>query len=172
MVEAFYYYYYYLPSSVLKPNLKKSEIADIRFRKGVQIAVCGLYCFDLNNDTLKILGTHFSYNEKLKVKKKKNCKTVKDIQRVLKTWKKRNLTVVGKIIIFKTIAVSKIVFQSFIATVPKYIINELEKIEKASLWKNATPKIKHETLCNDCKAEKIKKCQFYKQKYGSSMLLD
>ena len=61
----------------------------------------------------------------------------------------RNLNLEGKIAIFKTIAISKIVFQSFIATVPKHIINELEKIQKAFLWKNSTPKIKHETLCND-----------------------
>ena len=34
------------------------------------MAVCGLHCIDLNNDTLKLLGTHFSYNEKLKEEKK------------------------------------------------------------------------------------------------------
>ena len=39
----------------------------------------------------------------------------------------RNLTLEGKIVIFKTIAISKIYFQSFIATVLKHIINELEK---------------------------------------------
>ena len=30
---------------------------------------CGLRWIDLNNDTLKILVTHFSYNEKLKEEK-------------------------------------------------------------------------------------------------------
>ena len=40
----------------------------------------------------------------------------------------RNLTVEGKIVIFKTIAISKIVFQAFITTFPKYIVNELKKI--------------------------------------------
>ena len=44
--------------------------------------------------------------------------------------------------------ISKIVFQSFI-TVPKRILNELEKIQKNFLWENSTPKIKHKTLCND-----------------------
>ena len=68
----------------------------------------------------------------------------------------RNLTLEEKIAIFKTIVISKIVFQSFIATVPKHIINELEKIQKAFLWKNSTPKIKHETLCNDYKAGGLK----------------
>ena len=61
----------------------------------------------------------------------------------------RNLTLEQKIVIFKTIAISKIVFQSFISTVLKRIINELEKIQKAFLWKNPTCKIKHETLFND-----------------------
>ena len=41
----------------------------------------------------------------------------------------RNLTIEAKIVIFKTIAISKIVFQSFITNVPKYVMNK--KIEKA-----------------------------------------
>ena len=90
------------------------------------MAVCGLRCIDLNNDTLKILGTHFSFNEKLK-EEKNPYNTATDIQRVLNIWKKTNVTLEEKIAIFKTMAISKIVFQSFIATVPKYIINELEK---------------------------------------------
>ena len=123
--------------------------------KGVQVAVCGLRCVDLNNDTLKILGTHFSYNEKLK-EEKNIYETVTDIQRILNTWKMRNLTLEGKIAIFKTIAISKIVFQSFIATVQKHIINELEKKQKAFLRKNSTPKIKLENLFKDYKAGGLK----------------
>ena len=66
MVDVIFFLYF--PG--LKPNLKKSEIAGIGALKGVQVAVCGLRCIDLNNDTLKILGTHFSYNKKLKEEKK------------------------------------------------------------------------------------------------------
>ena len=93
----------------------------------------------------------------------------------------RNITLEGKIAIFKTIAISKIVFQSFIATVPKHIINELEKIQKAFLWKNSTPKIKHETLCNDYKAGGLKnvdipnkiiafQCSWIRRLYESSFM--
>ena len=61
-----------------------------------------------------------------------NYKTVIDIQRVLKMWKMRNLTIEGKIVIFETINIvifeTIIVFQLFITTVSKRIINELEKI--------------------------------------------
>ena len=52
--------------SGLKPNLSKCEIRGIGVLKRVQ---CGKRCVDLKTDTLKILGTHFSYNEKLKEEK-------------------------------------------------------------------------------------------------------
>ena len=58
----------------------------------------------------------------------------------------RNLAIKGKIVIFKTILISKIVLQSFIITVPNSIVNELEK---GFSQKNSTPKIRHETLCSD-----------------------
>ena len=63
----------------------------------------------------------------------------------------RNLTLQGKIVIFKTIPISKIVFQLFIRTIPRHIINKIEEIQQAFMWKNASPKIKHETICNDYK---------------------
>ena len=64
------------------------------------MAACGMCCIDLNNDRLKILGIQFSYNEKLN-EEENLCKTVTDIQRVLKIWKMRNLTLEGKIFILK-----------------------------------------------------------------------
>ena len=55
---------------------------------------------------------------------------VTDVQRVLKIWKMRNRTLERKIVTFKTKAIPKIVFQSFIRTVPKHITSELEKKNK------------------------------------------
>ena len=75
MVDTFHFFSYFSGS---KPNLTKSGIAGIGFLKGVQVAVCGMRCIDLNVDTLKILGTHFSYNEKLK-KEKNFYKIVTDM---------------------------------------------------------------------------------------------
>ena len=68
----------------------------------------------------------------------------------------RNLTLEGKIVFFKTIVILKIVFQSFITTVPKHVVNELKKIQNTFLWNNSTPKIKHKTLCNGYKAGGLK----------------
>ena len=59
-----YSWYTFLNFSGLTLNLSKCEIPGTGALKGVQVAVCGIKCVDLNNDTLKILGTHFSYYEK------------------------------------------------------------------------------------------------------------
>ena len=99
--------------SGLRPNLSKCEIAGIGVLKGVKVAVCGIQCVDLVLDTIKILGTHFSYNEKLK-EERNFCLITANIQRVLKLWKLRNLTLEGKIFIFKTLALSKIIFQALL----------------------------------------------------------
>ena len=60
-VDTFFSYF-----SGLKAKLTNSENGGIGVLKGVQVVVCGMRCIDLNNGPLKILGTHFSYNEKLK----------------------------------------------------------------------------------------------------------
>ena len=67
----------------------------------------------------------------------------------------RDLTLEGKIVNFKTIVISKIVFQSIITTLPKHVVNKLEKRQKTFLCNNSTD-IKHETLFNDYKAEGLK----------------
>ena len=51
--------------SGLKPSKSKCEIAGIGVLKGVQMALCGMECVNLKNNTIKILGIHFSYNKSL-----------------------------------------------------------------------------------------------------------
>ena len=126
--------------SGLRPNLSKCEIAGIGVLKGVKVAVCDIQCVDLVLDTIKILGTHFSYNEKLKEERNFSL-IIANIQRVLKLWKLRNFTLEGKILIFKTLALSKIIFQAFVTPIPIYVVTELEKIQKSFLWENSTSKI-------------------------------
>ena len=132
--------------SGLKPNLTKCEIAGIGALKGVQVAVCGMRCIDICNEAIKILGTYFSYNSRIK----EECnflKIVSNVQSVLNLWRYRNLTLEGRIVVFKSLAISKIVFQALIAPVPTHVIKALETIQTSFLWNNSNPKIKHKTLC-------------------------
>ena len=133
--------------SGLNPNEAKCEIADIRVLKGVSMALCGMDCIDLTKKTIKILGIHFSYNKKLETEEN-FIRHVWKIEKVLKLWRMRNLTLEGKITIFKTLAISKIIHLSLVTNVPTQIINELNKIQKEFIWNGSNPKIKHSTLCN------------------------
>ena len=60
----------------------------------------------------------------------------------------RMLTLEGRIMIFKTLAISKIVYLALVTNVPKVNVEELQKSQKKFLWQNSRPKIKHKTLSN------------------------
>ena len=85
--------------SGVKPNKTKCEIAGI----GV-----GMKCVNLNNKTLKIPGAHFSYNKNLD-QDKNLCKHTVKIENILKSWCTGQLTLEGRIMVFKSLAVSKVI---------------------------------------------------------------
>ena len=99
--------------SSLKPIEAKCDIAGIGVLKGVLLELCGMDCIDLTKKTIKVLGIHFSYNKKLE-KEENFIRHVWKIEKVLKLWRIRNLTLEGKITIFKTLAISKIIHLSLI----------------------------------------------------------
>ena len=51
--------------SRLKPNQTKCETASIGVLNGVQVALCGIKCVNLNYETVKTLGAHFSCNKNI-----------------------------------------------------------------------------------------------------------
>ena len=114
--------------SELKPNLTKCEIVGIGALKGVQLAVCGIKCIDLRNEAVKILGTYFSYSNTIK-EESNFLKVVSNVSTVLKLWRFRNLTLEKRIVVFKSLAISKIIFQLLIATVPSHITEAFETIQ-------------------------------------------
>ena len=73
---------------------------------------------------------------------------ISNIQNVLKIWRIGNLTLENKIIVFKTLALFKVVHLCLTWVVPRQIIEEIENIQKKFFWSRSTLKIKHSTLCN------------------------
>ena len=102
--------------SVLKPNKVKCEIAGIGALKGVQVALCGMRCIDLVSNTVKILGLYYSYNEKLEIQENFKWHMI-NIEKILQIWRMRDLSIAGKITIFKTLAISKIVHFALVKTI-------------------------------------------------------
>ena len=134
--------------SGLKTNNAKCEIAGIGVKKEVKMALCGMECIDLRSDVIKILGIYFSHNKKLEQEKKFFNHTVK-IQNIFKLWKQRNLSIEGRIVVFKSLAISKLTHLALVTEIPTSTINLLTKIQMEFIWKGKTPNIKSSTLCND-----------------------
>ena len=81
-------------------------------------------CVDLCKDTIRITGAQFSYN---------------------KTKQDESLTLEAKVIVFKFLAISKIVCLSMMIQVQTKRIVELGKLQKRFIWPT-NPKIKSKTI--------------------------
>ena len=49
----------------------------------------------------------------------------------------RQLTIEGRIVIFKTLAISKIAYLALLTNIPNIIIDKKEKIQKTFIWNNS-----------------------------------
>ena len=141
--------------SGLKPNFSKCEICGLGSLKGVEMAVCCMQTADLTKDAIKILGIYFSYNINL-MNQKNYCETITSIHGILKLWRMRNLSVEGKVIVFKRLAISKLVYLALFTVIPNHITEEVAKIQKSFIWHDSSPKIKHETVRMEFKAGGLK----------------
>ena len=142
--------------SSLKLNLSKSELCGIGVKKGVDLAFCGCKVVNLDKETVKILGAHFSYNMLL-VDSRNFVETISKMEEILSIWSYRALTLIGRISVFKILALSKILYISSMKTVPKFITVKLDKLQKSLVWKSKKPKIKHSTLIRDYSEGGLKK---------------
>ena len=83
---------------------------------------------------------------------KNYTKAISSIHDILKLWRMRNLCVEGKIIVFKTLAISKLVYLTLLTVIPNHITDEVAKIQISIIWHDSSPKINHETLRTKLKA--------------------
>ena len=99
----------------------------------------------LTNGSIGVLGNFISYNDLIahQFNFLNIIPTVKDL---LGIWKQWNLTIAGKIQVFKSLIFSKLVYVATMNTVPKTITDQLQVIHKDFIWRSKKVKIKHSTL--------------------------
>ena len=117
----------------------------------MKLAAYGIKCINLtdkNKNAIKILGILFSYNKNIEVEQNFK-KTIIGIEKVLRMGPRRNLTLEGKIIIFKTLTLSKFLFLAQVLSIPNEITTTVKRIQEEFLWNPNNFKIKLETICND-----------------------
>ena len=131
----------------LKPSTTKCDITGIGVLKKVQ-AVCGIKYINLRNEVIKNLR-HILL---IKLENKDEnifYNIISNIQGLLSLWRIRNFTLWRRMVVFKMLAISKIVFLALLIKIPCQVVKELEEIQNSFLLKKFTPKINHETNCKD-----------------------
>ena len=104
--------------------------------------------YRFNRRRNKDLGIYFSYNKKLEQDKNFLNHVVK-IQNILKLLKLRNLIIEGRIVVFKSLAISKLIHLALVTEVPTSTTNLLPKIQMEFIWKGKILRIRDSALCND-----------------------
>ena len=85
------------------------------------MALCGRDCIDLMEDVIKVLGIYFSYNKKLEQGKNFLNPIVK-IQNILKLWKLRNLTIEGRTVVFRSLAILKLIHLALVTEILQQLL--------------------------------------------------
>ena len=96
---------------------------------------------------MKVTGVVFTYNEDEFINKN-HRKTLINIEKMFKIWSQRNLTIIGKIQIIKTFAVSQLFFITNMSNPPPEIITEANKIFYRFIWKGPDT-IKRTSMISD-----------------------
>ena len=132
----------------MKINRSKCELAGIGVKRSVLTALPGVKNISLEESSVRILGVHFSYNDKLYIDKNfMDC--IKKLRSVTQVWSMRFLTLYGKITIFKTLALSKIIYISCMSRIPKTIITLIDGIHQDFIWNRKRANINNSTQIGD-----------------------
>ena len=95
---------------------------------------------------IKYLGCYIGTDLELVAKLNWETKLEK-IQRVVDNWRKRNLTLIGRVIIIKTLLISQIVHLIMFCPVSQSVMKQLDKIIYEYLWGSKVNKVKKRNHC-------------------------
>jgi hypothetical protein len=94
------------------------------------------------------LGIFFSY-ETDTVMQKNFMDKAKDFKQILDMWSQRDLSLIGKITILKSLAFSKIIYQCGVISPPKKFVDHIIDLSYKFIWNNKKDKIKRKTIISD-----------------------
>ena len=114
------------------------------------------------SNIVKALGIHFSY-DKDKCYKNNWDDKLRLFNQTLSGWKKRHLTMFGRVLIVKSIGLSKLIYNATVLLVPDEIIKKVNRAIYDFIWNEKNEKIKRLTLIGDIKMGGIKAPNFLLQ---------
>ncbi len=97
---------------------------------------------------IKSLGIYFSKNTIVSNKLNWDDKLEK-LKRILDNWRKRNLTLFGKVTVIKSLALSQIMYTAAVIYTPDWVVKQIRMLCLNFLWNNKNHKIKDIYLQRD-----------------------
>lgn len=132
--------------SSMKINVNKTEamwIGSARHNNGKH----GVKAEVIWTTVVKILGIYFTYNDKDMIKLN-YCKKLNSLKCCLSLWRHRDLSVIGKITVVKTFAISQFLYTSSVISMPIDIQNQINNIIYKFIW-NGPDRMKRRVLCKN-----------------------
>ena len=111
-------------------------------------------------DVMKVTGVYFSFDKEKQ--QKENYKEINEnLRKLLKLWKQRGISLIGRVQIIKTFAFSKIRFiTNFVEPSPAFV-TEFNEIVKDFLWDGGSAKIKKSAIIANYENGGLKFPDFY-----------
>ena len=132
--------------SGMQLNLSKCEGLWIGNLKHRQIN-CTLFDIKWPIEPLRCLGIYIGYDDVMK--KTLNWDTkVESIRNLLNSWKQRDLTLFGKVVIIKQLAIPKILYSASMLHVPEGITSELNSLFYDFIW-GKVDRVKRNVIISD-----------------------
>jgi hypothetical protein len=124
--------------SGLKCNFEKTEVLWIGLDKH---RPSGSLPVKWVTGKFKTLGIMFSLDETEMASTNIGTK-LEQLKKTLNMWKMRNLTLIGRILVAKTLALSQITYVVTNVHTPALLTIDIQKIINSFVWKDSTPKVK------------------------------
>ena len=132
--------------SGLKLNLSKTEIIPLgKMSNTIPLIPPDLKQVKVTQLPFKALGTWFSTNE-TEILTLNTKERLKKMNTTLNIWISRNLSLLGKITIIKSLILPQISFMFALIYIPKSILEQIDKMLNNFLWNGKPAKIKKSTI--------------------------
>ena len=121
-------------------NLEKSEACWISAKQRSTETSINCKWVDLNCNANCSLGIFNSYDSDL-VEKLNFLDNLKCLKEVLNLWEYRGLSLAGRILVFKSLAISKLIYASTMKCSLKQILNQMNIVHKSFIWDDKSLKL-------------------------------
>ena len=124
-------------------NMSKTEALWIGENPSCELNSIGVSC---HKQAIKILGVFISNNMDLAIDLNLKERII-SIRSVINNWKRRNLTLIGKIVVLETFIILQFQYVLSAIHIPEKYIKEINDIMFSFLWNGKKAKIKKSILC-------------------------